>query len=158
MANTTPLEYITLQEAKNYLEVDFPDYDKDIESAIIAAVDWVERYTCYRLYKRDEIMVSSGCQMEIYDYPINSITVENDNGDDVAYKTTNRSLKVLLTTGEGATVTLNVGYDLRDDVPSVLRIACFKLITYIYENRDAYQMGLPTDIQGLINQFRRAII
>lgn len=155
---TTPLEYITLQEAKTYLEVDFPDHDKDIETAIIASIDWVERYTCYRLFKRDVSLFSSGCQMEIYDFPINSIEVVNDKGDDVRYKSTKRSLKLLLNAREGSEVKMSVGYENIEDVPHNLRAACFKLITYMFENRDTYSMDLPVDVQGLINQFRRSIV
>lgn len=156
MANT-PLELISLQEAKNFLEIDFPDHDEQISRAIVASIQWVENYTGYCLYKRDMELYSTGCQMEIFQYPINSISVENDKGDEVRYKSTRRTLKLILTAPSNSTVKLNVGFENKDDVSQPLIEACFKLITYLFENRDAYTIGLPTDVQGLLNQYRRGM-
>lgn len=154
---TTPLEVISLQEAKSFLEIDFPDYDKKISDLIKASIQWVENYTGYLLYARDMELYSNGCQMEIIQYPINTVTVENDKGDEVRYKSTRRTLKLLLTAPNESVVKLNIGFEDAEDIPQPLIEACYKLITYLYENRDAYSMGLPTDVQGLINQYRRGM-
>ncbi|NGM63502.1 phage gp6-like head-tail connector protein [Sphingobacterium sp. SGG-5] len=150
------LHVISLQEAKDNLRVDFPDDDNIIARLIKTSVDWVERYTCHTLYCREKKIVSDGCTIEVYDYPVTVLSVVKD-GSPVNYTTQTRSDKLLIYAPKGALVTLKVGYDDVRKVPGVLIEACHKLITYLYENRDAYSMGIPVDIQGLINQYRRGL-
>lgn len=154
---SSPLEVISLQEVKSLLEIDFPDHDMDISEIIKASIEWIERYTSYRLWVREEVEYATSCQMEIYTFPINSIEVKNDKGDDVRYKSTKRTLKLLITAPEGSEITMNVGFEDLEEVPSMLTQACKKLAVYIFENRDAYPMTLPSDIQGMVNQFRRSM-
>lgn len=152
----TALDIITLEQAKEYLEIDFPDYDEMITRNIRAAVEWVENYTGYRLYQRnEEFYMDCGRQVDIYAYPLSVTDVVNDNDDSVSYKITRRTMKIIVSAPSDSTVKATVGYESAADVPGPLLAACYKLITYLQENRDAYTMGLPTDVQGLINQYRR---
>lgn len=150
------LDVITLQEAKDNLRVDFDDDDAIISRLIRTSVDWVERYTCHKLWQRTESLTSDGCPIEVYDYPVTVSSVVKD-GNPVEYTTVNRSDKIIIEAPKDAVVTLSVGYGTVDAVPSPLLDACYKIITYLYENRDAYGLGIPVDIQGLINQFRRGL-
>lgn len=153
------LDVITLSQAKDWLQIDQSDsyYNETITELIESAVSWAEVYTGYYLYAREVEYVSEGCQMSIYDYPINSMVVENAGGDEVYYKETKRPLKLLINTGEGNVVKLNVGFENVSDIPKQFMTACKKYITYHFENRDVYGMELPVDIQGILNQLRRGI-
>lgn len=150
------LDVITLQEAKDNLRVDFDDDDAIIVRIIKTSIDWVEKYTCHKLWQRTETITSDGCPFEVYDYPVTVSSVIKD-GNPVSYTTQKRSLKLIIDTEKGAVVSLSVGYGDVDSIPYPLLEACFKIITYLYENRDAYGLGIPVDIQGLINQYRRGI-
>lgn len=150
------LDVITLQEAKDNLRVDFSDDDAIISRIIKTSIDWVERYTCHKLWQRTETITSDGCPIEVYDYPVTVSSVTND-GNPVDYTTQKRSLKLVICAPKDAVVTLSVGYGSVDAIPSPLLDACYKIITYLYENRDAYGLGIPVDIQGLVNQFRRGL-
>lgn len=149
------LDVITLDNAKYYLAVDFTDDDAIISGAITAAVDWVERYTNHLLYERDVVYKSTGCPIDIYDYPVAVQSVKDGQGNDLNYTTQNRSLKLIVEAPRGAIVTVKAGYDSPAKVPGQLMSACYKLITYLYENRDTHSMQLPVDVQGLLNQLRR---
>lgn len=150
------LDVITLQEAKNNLRVDFDDDDTLISRLIATSVGWVERYTCHKLWQRSETKISDGCPIEVYDYPVAVDSVEKD-GNPVNYTTENRSDRLIIKAPKDAVVVLSVGYGTVESIPSPLLDACYKIITYLYENRDAYGLGIPVDIQGLINQYRRGL-
>jgi len=141
------LSVISLADAKEYLVVDFPDKDKEITRHIKSAVAIVEKYTDYRLYQR-EISYSIGrCGYdEIYDYPIlfPSDTI-----------TEQRILSSIVRGVPGSIVTATVGYSDTTLIPENLIDACYKIITYLFENKDVYEADLPSDVQLLINQFRR---
>ena len=147
---------ISLSEAKENLRVDYSDDDAMISRLIKTSIDWVERYTSNILYERNRIEQSDGCEITVYDYPVAVLSVEKD-GNPVEYTTQKRSDRLLIQAPKGAIVTLKVGYSDTREVPGTLIEACHKLITYLYENRDAYSMGIPVDIQGLINQYRRGL-
>ena len=55
-------------------------------------------------------------------------------------------------------ITANVGYANKADVPSLLVDAAFKLLTYLSENRDLYSVGMPMDVQFMINKMRRNLV
>lgn len=181
-----PLDVITVAQAKNWLIVEDSVDDADIERLIKTAVAWVETYTCYRFYQRTEIAYSfqapgfnpanyfpptgsgewtgtSGIRVtptgvSVYAYPVTITSVKDQNNADAFYTTQYNPLKILIFTGPNCLITLQTGYADPASAPAPLLDACYKLITYLYNNRDMYPTNLPTDLQMLLNQYRRAII
>ncbi|MEI2271824.1 head-tail connector protein [Sphingobacterium sp. ML3W] len=142
---------ITLQQAKNWLRIDFDDDNDLIQSLISTSEEWVQKYTCHILNPSIQVLEGTGCDVEIYEYPFN---VTGSVGN---YKVDNRSLKSVFHIPVGSSVTLSIGYQSLNNIPAPLITACLKLITYMYENRDSYSIGIPIDVQGLINQYRRGL-
>ncbi len=138
---------ITLQQAKDWLRVDFDDDDDLIESLIESAEQWVENYTCHVLSPRDIVLNGTGCAQSVYEYPINTSTVVGNT----------YSLFTDFTIPNGQTAVVNVGYTSSALIPKPLITAVKKLVAYSYENRDTYTAELPTDVQVLINQYRRSV-
>jgi hypothetical protein len=157
----TALDIITLQQAKDWLVVDFPDNDAIITRNIQTAVAWVEKYTCYLLYSREINIPVLSSKTAIPYYPLSNIVMENAAGEEVNAMISEGSTKTYVYyagyCGLGQNkIAATAGYASIDLIPAPLLDACYKLITYLYENRDAYSSTLPVDIQLLINQFRRS--
>lgn len=143
----TALDVISLQSAKDYLRVDYSEDDAIITRLIKASVSRIEQYTNYKLYQREVAYNMYGCELEIYDFPITL---------DTTLKTRQNVLSVSVFGREGDVINASVGYSVVADVPEDLLTACYKLITYLYENRDTYPVTLPADVQMLINMYRRS--
>jgi len=154
----TALDVITLEEAKQALVVDFPDQNDFIMRLIQTSVARVEQYTCYTLYARD-VEITSNCNREnsLSTFPIEITGVTND-GNEVEYKVRKGALKTYVECAPYSTIAATIGYTDRTEIPAPLIDACYKIITYLYQNRDAYASQLPNDIQLLLNQYRRGII
>lgn len=146
---------VTLHQAKDYLRIDFDDDDSLITDLIATATQWCEKYTDWALSVRDIDIAMIGCQMSIYTYPIIITDVVNSNGDTVNYKVTQRPGKVIISAPEGSIIKATIG---TTSYPAQFDTAIKKLVVYLYENRDTYNMALPADVQGLINQLRRNIV
>lgn len=143
------LNVITLQQAKDYLVVDFNDRDAEIERHIKTAVSYVEQYTNVMLYEREKVYpIGSRCSVEIYDYPIRFSSAPLKSYQNV--------MSVQVYGEAGSSVTATVGYAVASDVPEELISAAYKLITYLFENRDIYTAGLPWDVALLLNSHRRS--
>lgn len=142
------LDVITLEDAKDYLRVDYDDQDAIITRNIKSAVSLIEQYTDVYLYEREITYALLGCSLEIYDSPLTFTGT-------IPTKTKARAMSVIVYGKSGDTYTANVGYSDVADIPQNLIDACYKMITYLYENRDAYSVSLPMDVQMLVNQFRR---
>lgn len=183
-------DIISLDSAKKWLniELDYTEEDDTITRLIGAAIDWVEKYTCWRTFQREEIVFnrqinpyvpinyfpdygtgfytgSSGIRwtpkgLSIYLYPFTVISVTDlfSPPADVTYTTQINALKTLLYAALNSVITLQTGFSDVSKIPPPLIEAAYKLLTYLYENRDSYQMAGPTDVQVLINQYRRALI
>lgn len=145
MANA--LDIISLEQAKEFLVVDFPDRDAEITRHIKSAIGIVEVYTHHFLYQRDKIYTISGCSTEIYDYPI-SLPIGTKSQQNV--------LSVTVFGTNNSNFTATIGYAALTDIPEQLISAAEKIITYLYENKDVYTSSLPADVQVLINQLRRS--
>lgn len=152
------LDVISLEDAKSYLVVDFNDLavNKEIERAINAAVAWVEEYTDYRLYQRDEVIISTGYETSIYQYPLTLGLVKDKDDNTLTVNVKYGTLRQIVCCPPQSTINLAVGYTTADDIPGPLLSAAYKLLTYLFENKDAYTTGLPLDVQVLINKFRRS--
>jgi len=143
------LGVISLADAKEYLRVDYPDQDGVITRNIKSAVALIEKYTGVMLYERERTYALSGCSLEIYDSPITFTGTLPTHIKKMA-------MSVIVYGKSGETFTANVGYSDPNEIPQNLVDACYKMITYLYENRDAYSVTLPADVQMLVNQFRRS--
>lgn len=144
----TALDVISLDEAKEYLRVDYDDQNNVITRNIKTAVSLIEEYTNIFLYEREkQYTVTGNCGIEIFDYPIELA--------DSSLKVKQNVLSLTVFDKQGNSVLATVGYSTIDYIPANLIDACYKLITYLYENRDAYTATLPVDVQLLVNQFRR---
>lgn len=149
------LGVITLEEAKQALVVDFPDQNDYIQHLILTAVDRVERYTSHYLYNRNmEIHTVGQSETDIAAYPIEVTGIKSG----ASYTVRRGTLKTYVKTTPYSTIMANVGYSDRNCIPPALIDACYKIITYLYQNRDAYSATLPNDVQLLLNQYRRGII
>lgn len=104
--------------------------------------------------------IPGGLSIYLYPFTIISVQDQSDPPADVEYSTINNRLKTLLYALPNSVITLQTGFATGDiaKIPPPLIEAAYKLITYLYENRDSYQASQPTDIQTLINQYRRSII
>ena len=51
----TPTDLISLDQAKNYLQVDFDDQDDVIITIIQTAINWIETYTGQYMYQRSKV-------------------------------------------------------------------------------------------------------
>lgn len=155
------LNVLTLEQAKANLRID-ADYTEDdtrITGLIKTAVALVEQYTGYYLYERDLVLQNyyKHC-LDVNVWPINSVSGVDSSGDVVTVKVEYKCLDTLLFAPANTTITINAGYTeaVLGDMPEPFRDACYKIITYLYENRDAYTSTLPYDIQLLLNTYRRS--
>lgn len=183
-----PLDVVSLASAKDWLSLPDGDsnIDAHVTRLINTAVGWVENYTCHLLYQRPVVItVMTGCPgvdpannfppindigwrtngirhtpkgTSVYIYPFILTSVVDGSGNPANYNVFLNPLKTLYYAIYGTIINLNAGYSDPTLIPSPLIDACYKIITYLYENRDMYQMQYAQDIQFLLNQYRRAVI
>lgn len=159
------LDVISLDDAKNELNITWTLDAGDIKiltRCIKTAVSWIETYTDYFLYERETTLESLACGNKIVTYPVTVTEIKDKDGNVIPadkYTIKEHPLSLWVYSGCGNTIYLKVGYDeaSQSDIPQQLISACMKLITYLYENRDAYTTELPIDIQLLVNQLRRSV-
>lgn len=169
------LSVISLDQAKNHLVVLNDNfYDAQITGIIKTAVGMVEQYTDYRLYQRDITIpmvqkytdydyldygtnCNAYCKQDISLFPINVTSVTN-NSEPQAFKIIQRTLSIIVEcyTCNNSVINATVGYDDVSKIPYQLIAACYKIITYLFENKDAYEATIPYDVQVMINQLRRS--
>lgn len=152
------LDVISLDDAKAYLVMTgISDRDTEITRLIKTAIALVEKYTDHYLYER-EITIDLTCShTNITKYPFELVSVKRDT-DDLTYNIYQKVLSINLVCYDwkDGVITANVGYDDVTDIPQPLVSAAYKIITYLFENKDAYTAELPLDIQMMINQYRRS--
>lgn len=144
----TALDVITLEQAKEFLVIDFPDRDEEITRNIKSAISYIERYTNVMTYEREKSYTLTGCSLEIYDAPISLITTVSIVKHNV--------LSITVFGKSGDTILATVGHNNVDDIPEDLISAAYILISYLTENKGLYPAELPWDIQILLNQQRRS--
>jgi len=82
----TPLDVLSVADAKAFLRVDFSDDDDLIEGLIFSAVALIEQKTQYRLYQRTEIEHSDGTyNVDLFQQPLNSVIVQTLEGNPVTW-------------------------------------------------------------------------
>lgn len=150
------LDIISVEEAKDWLST---EDETHLPRLIKSAVEWVEQYTGYRLYIRPVTMKVDGHSTTVVGYPANVVSVTDKNGQPVSFCVVDSPSGTVVKYGYGASmITANVGYANKADVPSLLVDAAFKLLTYLSENRDLYSVGMPMDVQFMINKMRRNLV
>jgi hypothetical protein len=170
------------------VDVSDTQWDTDIERLIRTAVDRIEKYTSWRLYQRTETIYnrqqpyynpanyfppvgsgewhgSTGVRsvpggLSIYLYPFTITSVKDSADADVTYTTAIQPLKTLLWAAPNSVITLQTGFAADDiaKIPQTFIDAALKLITDMFENRDNYTTSMPTEVQYMLNQYRRALI
>jgi len=173
----TQLDVLSLADAKDYLAIDFPDWDSTITLAIYGMVNLVEQLTNYRLYERQEVIQVGTVKYDAFQYPINNIvSVIDQNGYPSVYKLEQLPLRWAFTfkkpvqdfyaddysyyTGPAVnylnTITLDVGYADTSKIPDAIVYAIKLLVTEVMENRIPTKESMPNDISMLLNPYMRS--
>ena len=145
------LDVITLERAKNYLRIDLDltDDDNEITSMINASLRYIEKRTNHIMFKR-EVVYNGTCQVKVYDYPINSITLPLEPF--VVYYSTFAIFP------NDKTVTLNVGYASGDIADELIQSALQMIKVFYYESEKQVNTTLiPESIKEIIDIYRRFI-
>lgn len=154
----TPLDVISLDEAKEFLKVDFDSEDDMITSLIYSAIALIEKRTSYMLYERDEMKFVSKCD-KIYEYPFALASSETASDYQIIENRLYSSIQIL--TGltypqtNGKSIELTIGYNDASLIPTPLIDACKRLITYWYDQREMDRASLPTDVYMMIQPYIR---
>lgn len=178
----TPLDVLSLADAKLFLKVDFSDDDDLITSLINGAVGLVESFTNYRLYQRSEIINLSRVEYEAFQFPLNSYSVAAiDSADTNTYiiQPIYFTLRTVLFWGNGFwyqgynegfynpdvynvhgcptnfTLTLNVGYTDAALIPNDLITAVKIIINKSYEDRTITNEQLLNNVSLMLAPYRR---
>lgn len=181
----SPLDVVTVQQAKDFLKVDFDDEDLIIEGLISSAIGLIEQNTQYRLYNRTEVIYTSKILYEAFQFPlIGASVVSQDSADTNVYTMRMRpqTLRTILFWGNGFeyidsyqqfwnndyynlsnpcsvtfSLSLNVGYTAVADIPQDLITAVKQVIVFTYENRDMTKEEILSNIDMLIAPYRRFV-
>ena len=152
------LDFISLQEAKEYLKIDFDSEDNMIINLIRSAVSSIEKKTSYMLYERNETKFISNCGDKIYEYPFSLAESEDADNYEIYENRLYSSITIIgggsyPTRGRG--VELTIGYNDSSLVPPVLKDACMRLITYWYDQREMETTSFPSDVYTMIQPWIR---
>lgn len=166
----TPLDILSLQDAKDFLKVDFDDDNDLITGLIRSSVSYIEKQTQYRLWNRFELETTS-FNTELFQFPINSFTVTDLSGNIPIYRAEQKSIRLNILFPEHLNtfesfasslpiyyIRMDVGYTSADQVPDDLISAMKKLVTYWYEQRGMNKVDLPDDINNLIDPYKRFVL
>lgn len=170
------LDVLSLADAKDYLAIDFPDYDNIITRAIYGMVDLVEKITNYRLYNRTEIIQVGIQKYDAFQFPINNIISVNDNNSyPSVYGLKKLPLRWTFTfknaiqyfyadeypefigpsVADLNTITLDVGYTDKTEIPDALITAIKMLVNDVVENRIPSAEQMPNDVSMLLQSYKR---
>ena len=156
MTNYT--DVISLEQAKLYLRIDDDQTvtDDEITQMINSALSFIEKRTQHIFKTRDKVYYKDCALVQkatVYDYPINNPEGEGFI-DGIVYKTN----KAIVPTVNDM-VTLNIGYDDVDDIPSELIDAALQIIkVWFYEGeKQANTTLIPLSVMQSIDVNRRFI-
>lgn len=153
----TELDIIPLDFVKDQiLKIDYPDMDDRIEGLIKTAVSVVEQYTDHALFQRQKVIYGNSRSTQITTFPVSVGLVTNDTGEAQNISVDHGSLSIYVKAPYPNTINLTIGYASTAEVPGALLEACYKLIVYMFENTDAYSATIPSDVQLILNPFRRS--
>lgn len=157
-------EIITLENAKIYLRIDDNNNEDDffIESCIVAAFQWIEKYTNHILitdtekeYFPDNGYSCSPRKFSIYDFPIIDVMLPVDES---LYTVKRFNLKTQYSSSEES-ITLRLGYTSVDEIPSAIIQAAYAIIQDWYYNSEKTSQStlVPDSVKFALNPYRRFI-
>lgn len=151
----TALNVISIASARAWLG-GVNDPDAVIQQIIEAAIHWVEKYTSYRMYERQITFTNyvHGQGFPLFPIAINS--VKNSSGVVIPYTTSQGTFNTYVWAPANSVIVATVGYANVADIEPTLKSAANLMITYLYDNRDLYQVIAPTNVQLMLNVFRRS--
>jgi hypothetical protein len=129
---TNYIDVISLAQAKLYLKIDDGQTvtDDEITGMINSALSFIEKRTNHIFKTKDKVYYKDCAlvqQVKVYDYPIdNSVTLL-----DIEY----RPLYAIVPTIDNV-VTLTVGYEALEDIPSELIDSALQLINFWFYNSE----------------------
>jgi hypothetical protein len=149
MTNYT--DVISLETAKLYLKVDAgqTETDAEITQMINSSLAYIEKRTNHifktktKIYYKDCALVE---QVKVYDYPIQNAPTETEV----------RQLYSIVPTINGF-VTLNIGYNNLEDVPSELIDCALAIINFWFYNSETKgaDNSIPKFVEMALDQNRR---
>tara|TARA_R110000868_G_scaffold365207_1_gene628055 strand:- start:1587 stop:2048 length:462 start_codon:yes stop_codon:yes gene_type:complete len=130
MTNYT--DVISLAQAKLYLKIDSGQTvtDNEITGMINSALSFIEKRTQHIFKTRDKVYYKDCAllqQTTVYDYPIDN----SETAFDIIYKTNKAIVPTI-----NDYVTLTVGYDAVEDIPSELIDSALQLINFWFYNSE----------------------
>ena len=151
----TALNVITLEEAKEWLRVDFNDEDTKITELIHAAVQWVEGYTGLYLFNREvthEVTASESCAGTVTIFGKPNLTLISIDGVTTDLPTVRDGSFCIDSTAK--VIVYSIGYLNKSDIPQPLITAAKKFLALQYEESIDGQKEVPSEIRRLIDQYR----
>jgi hypothetical protein len=156
MTNYT--DVISLEQAKLYLRIDDDQTvtDDEITQMINSSLSFIEKRTQHIFKTRNKVYYKDCALVQkatVYDYPINNPEGEGFI-EGIVYKTN----KAIVPTANDM-VTLNIGYESVDDIPSELIDAALQIIkVWFYEGeKQANTTLIPLSVMQSIDVNRRFI-
>lgn len=151
-------DVISLDQAKNYLKIDTGQTatDNEITGMINSALSYIEKRTNHIFKTRDKVYYKDCALVEkatVYDYPINNPEGEGYI-ENIEYKTN----KAIVPTVDGF-VTLNIGYEDVEDVPSELIDCALQIINFWFYNQETKNSinSIPDFVMANIDANRRFV-
>jgi hypothetical protein len=153
------LDIITLADAKTYLRIDdtLTEDDAQISRMIKASLSQIERVTNYILFARSKSYVIEDSKVNVYDYPINSLTTPETVTS--VKKSIYTSYKAENTTD--LSLVLNVGYSEASSVPSDLIEVAYEMIDLMYyspETGKSIKSNLSELSKMVLSNYKRFFI
>lgn len=145
-------EILPLATVKNYLRLDssFTADDQDIERMVRSAFGFIEKQTGYVLQLRENVTYKRAyCGfIDIYDYPV----IYSGDLTRLDY-----AGKVRFDADE---VTVNLGYDNVNDIPSALLDCALQMIKVWYFEGEKQENTtlIPENVKEILMTYKRAII
>jgi hypothetical protein len=138
-----PNAIITVQQAKDYLKVDYTEEDSLIESLINQASDYLEKFKHKRKIKKTTItneLYNGNNRKRLFlkNYPISNVTVTKDGQPFTDFKANLQTGILFCTNGvwnpdfQNISVSYDAGYD---PIPDSFVRECLNLVSEWYENR-----------------------
>ncbi len=129
---TNYIDVISLEQAKLYLKIDDAQTitDNEITGMINSALSFIEKRTNHIFKTRDKVYYKDCAlvqQVKVYDFPIDNTVTELD----IVY----RPLYAIVPTIDNV-VTLTIGYDNLEDIPSELIDSALQLINFWFYNSE----------------------
>ena len=153
------LDIIPLADAKIYLKIDdtLTEDDANITRMIKASLSQIERITNYILFAREKSYVVENYCVNVYDFPINSLTSPTDA------TSVEKSIYTTYTTkdSDDLKVTLNVGYVDAADVPQDLIEVAYEMIDIMYyspETGKSIKNNLSELSKMILSNYKRFFI